>query len=192
MASEGNGCLKPCQKFAFILFWMSLSPLVLFLLSSLAQSFVLKFASARCTVSATKRRRKAGRRRHIAPIIFRALKMTVFLRFFGAARKRSLRSAHAARSSAGSFSGADKGGGAEGASKCTGESERKVHRREREKRMEEALLRAPSKLFFFRQVLAPFVFTRFFFHSLFLLVFFLSSPHTFQSPFRFACSLLHR
>ena len=119
MASEGNGCLKPCQKFAFILFWMSLSPLVLFLLSSLTESFVLKFASAKCTVSATKRRRKAGRRRHIAPIIFRALKMTVFLRFFGAARKRSLRSAHAARSSAGSFSGADKGGGAGGASKCS-------------------------------------------------------------------------
>ena len=82
MASEGNGRLKPCQKFAFILFWMSLSPIVLFLLSSLTESFVLKFASAKCTVSATKRRRKAGRRRHIAPIIFCALKMTVFLRFF--------------------------------------------------------------------------------------------------------------
>ena len=72
------------------------------------------------------------------------------------------------------------------------EARQSAHRREREKRMEEALLRPPSKLFFFRQVLAPFVFTRFFFHSLFLLVFFLSSPHTFQSPFRFACSLLHR
>jgi len=79
MASEGNGRLKPCQKFAFILFWMSLSPLVLFLLSSLTESFVLKFASARCTVSATKRRRKAGRRRHIAPIIF---ENDCFLRFF--------------------------------------------------------------------------------------------------------------
>ena len=52
------------------------------------------------------------------------------------------------------------------------EARQSAHRREREKRMEEALLRPPSKLFFFRQVLAPFVFTRFFFHSLFLLVFF--------------------
>jgi hypothetical protein len=64
---------------------MSLSPLVISLLASLAESFVVKFASAMCAVSATKSRRKAGPKQHIAPILFGflALKSTfccVFLR----------------------------------------------------------------------------------------------------------------
>ena len=59
---------------------MSLSPLVISLLASLAESFVAKFASAMCAVSATKSRRKAGPKQHIAPILF--FEVNVLLRFF--------------------------------------------------------------------------------------------------------------